>query len=178
MRFPTKKAPVIKVSFVVVSILIGILNLSRIVDDPSLLASTESNWEPRNEAITDVRTDATNLDSQKDAETSEPQKPPKIWPTLPRSMFLVDSRPTNNTRLLLDFVVAGFPKCGTTTGTLGTWFSSHPEIKVQKNEQYHYMGGIKPMVLSLLQNLPKESQIDPLKMKKGFRSPHFIQTEK
>jgi hypothetical protein len=90
----------------------------------------------------------------------------------PLGTFLHNKSPTAETRFLLDFVVAGFPKCGTTT--LGEWLSQHPEIKMQGGEQNHFARSIGASVRSLYNNLPDEG-VDQMRVKKGFRCPHHIQ---
>lgn len=156
-------------------------NISKSTGEPSSVVSTEAESHPFTEFAADTSTfsseDIGRQSPGENSSTSNSISKHSSWDIPTRSMFLVDGHPTNSTRLLLDFVVAGFAKCGTTT--LGTWFSKHPEINIQKNEQYHYVGGIKRMVVSLFQSLPKSADLDPLhEIKKGFRSPHFIQTKK
>lgn len=173
MRF--RKCAAAKASVVVVLLILGITNVSKSIWAPGLSSSPmewdsptakipyERSSEPKQQLDTFSKNVGT-FNSTHDA----------TWPVPIRKMFMADGVPTNNTRLLLDFVIAGFAKCGTTA--LGSWFGSHPEIKIQKGEQYHYTGDIKKMVLSLFFNLPKSGPISPYEMKKGFRSPHFIQT--
>ncbi len=91
------------------------------------------------------------------------------------STYLVDNAPTTEARFLLDFVIAGFPQCGTTT--LGTWLGNHPEIQVQPGENHQHGFPVDQMVRSLFRNL-KEHHKDPFQVKKGFSSPHYIQSER
>jgi hypothetical protein len=86
--------------------------------------------------------------------------------------------PTPQARFLLDYVVAGFPKCGTTT--IGQWLSSHPLIKDTAEEEYYVWTKdlnytTNKLYESLLVPWGKEEKIT--EVVRGFRCPHQVHTE-
>jgi hypothetical protein len=86
--------------------------------------------------------------------------------------------PTPQAKFLLDYVVAGFPKAGTTT--LGSWLKSHPSIKSTKREEYYIWDKDMNSTVRSLYNdlfLPWQQDENPIQMLKGFRCPHQIHTE-
>lgn len=90
------------------------------------------------------------------------------------STYMVDNVPTDQARFLLDFIVAGFPMCGTTM--LGAWLGNHPEVQLQRGEKSHHGFPVDKMVRSLFLNMKQQKKKDPFAIKKGFRSPHYIQS--
>jgi hypothetical protein len=85
----------------------------------------------------------------------------------PLATFLgPDGKSTPEARFLLDYVVAGFAKCGTTT--LGEWLAMHPQVKSQHGEVYHV--GMKPgnSIKKLHKLLPKNGTNNQIMvLKKG-----------
>ena len=114
-----------------------------------------------------------------------------------RTIFMKNYIPLPPTKFLLDYVVAGFAKCGTTT--LGHWLGNHPEVRSPTGEIYYY--GLKTSrmmmeIFSLKKNSAKvpmspslnssavlgqqpQPQKHPIDIKKvGFRCPHHVQSPK
>ncbi|KAG7355028.1 sulfotransferase family protein [Nitzschia inconspicua] len=99
-------------------------------------------------------------------------------PTIDTFWIKEQRKPTPKVRFLVDYVVAGFPKCGTTA--LGHWLSSHPLIKDTAEEEHHIL--MKDMNYttnrlyeSLL--LPWGTDENMTAVVRGFRCPHQLHTE-
>jgi hypothetical protein len=90
-----------------------------------------------------------------------------------RKVFIRNYEPTPRTKFLLDYVVAGFAKCGTTA--LGEWLGNQHDIKSFPGEKY-YMGTKTSRMIMELYDLRKISKVQPVKI--GFRCPHYIQSGK
>lgn len=88
---------------------------------------------------------------------------------------------TPQARFLVDYVVAGFPKCGTTA--LGTLLSNHPLIKDTANEEHYIQKDTNATIHDLYSSLflPHNKEKTNLttttttELVRGFRCPHHIQ---
>mmetsp|Transcript_13995 Transcript_13995/g.26197 ORF Transcript_13995/g.26197 Transcript_13995/m.26197 type:complete len:402 (+) Transcript_13995:257-1462(+) len=92
----------------------------------------------------------------------------------------VRQKPKPQSRFLLDFVVAGFAKCG--TSSLNTLLASHPSIQETGNEEDHYF--LREDNITIIHRLyedlflPTRNRTNRSKILKGFKCPHHIQSEK
>lgn len=89
------------------------------------------------------------------------------------SSSMVDNISMEESRVLLDFLVAGFAKCGTTS--LGVWLRSHPGIQTQRGEMQYHKYTLLEMVQSLASS-SDEANKGLSVVKNGFRDPHYIQS--
>ena len=78
-----------------------------------------------------------------------------------------------NVEHLLDFVIAGFAKTGTTTLTK-SYFNKHPEISIPLSE-IHFLTNHEPVkMVHLLHSLQKPASSTTTTTKRGYKSPRDI----
>jgi hypothetical protein len=138
------------------------------------LSTAPIDWNPGVQDLGTLISITSTIDVKQNKTANEREKEHIMNATskMPLETFLQNETTTPEAKFLLDFVVAGFPKCGTTT--LGEWLSEHPEIKMQIGEQYHFSMSIQKSVRKLHNFLP-ENRTDRMRLKRGFRCPHHIQ---
>jgi Sulfotransferase domain len=85
--------------------------------------------------------------------------------------------PTPQARFLVDYVLAGFPKCGTTA--VGHLLSSHPLIKDTGQEEHYILQDMGEAMNGLYSTLltPWSDDENITSVVRGFRCPHQIHME-